>query len=195
MGRLQKLSLISKMRQISTWKRELKRWLSPKWGVTNQYRRKEGPIKEFDYDPSSPNGPSNWANTWPLCRDGTRQSPINLFTANVVLGSGIQRNYQPANATLVTSEHDVMGSCFPSYSFISAYPRPLPCVSSQQRSFANNHAPRKIPPEQDRDIVPETPNTTVPVIVHRGTVSGNVWHRHLHSLLSPNLLWALTRCT
>ncbi|BAT91984.1 hypothetical protein LR48_Vigan05g177500 [Vigna angularis] len=64
--------------------------------------------EEFDYDPSSPNGPSNWGNTWPLCRDGTRQSPINLFTANVVLGSGIQRNYQPANATIVTSEHDVM---------------------------------------------------------------------------------------
>ncbi|WVZ00167.1 hypothetical protein V8G54_026236 [Vigna mungo] len=64
--------------------------------------------EEFDYDPSSPNAPPNWGNTWPLCRNGTRQSPINLFTANVVSGSGIQRNYQPANATLVTSEHDVM---------------------------------------------------------------------------------------
>ncbi|QCE09358.1 alpha carbonic anhydrase 7-like [Vigna unguiculata] len=66
--------------------------------------------EDFDYDPSSPNGPPNWGNTWPLCRDGTRQSPINLntVTSNVVFSSGIQRNYQPANATLVTSEHDVM---------------------------------------------------------------------------------------
>jgi len=66
--------------------------------------------EEFNYDPSSPNGPPNWGNTWPLCRDGRTQSPIDLriSRANVTYSSGIQRNYQPANATLLTSGHDVM---------------------------------------------------------------------------------------
>ncbi|KAG4968498.1 hypothetical protein JHK87_034149 [Glycine soja] len=67
---------------------------------------------EFNYDLSSPNGPLNWGNNpqWQLCKNGKNQSPINLqkLSAGVEFISGIQRNYQPANATLVSSEHDIM---------------------------------------------------------------------------------------
>ncbi|KAG4980972.1 hypothetical protein JHK85_034930 [Glycine max] len=67
---------------------------------------------EFNYDLSSPNGPLNWGNNpqWQLCKNGKNQSPINLqkLSADVEFISGIQRNYQPANATLISSEHDIM---------------------------------------------------------------------------------------
>ena len=69
---------------------------------------------EFNYDLSSPNGPLNWGNNpqWQLCKNGKNQSPINLqkLSADVEFISGIQRNYQPANATLISSEHDIMVS-------------------------------------------------------------------------------------
>ncbi|KAK7402112.1 hypothetical protein VNO78_14124 [Psophocarpus tetragonolobus] len=68
--------------------------------------------EEFNYDLLSPNGPFNWGNKpgWHLCKNGTRQSPINLqkLTANLIFDSGIERNYQPANATLISTEHDIM---------------------------------------------------------------------------------------
>ncbi|RDX67747.1 Alpha carbonic anhydrase 7, partial [Mucuna pruriens] len=69
---------------------------------------------EFNYDLSSKYGPFNWGNIrpneWYLCKNGTRQSPINLEEnrANLVFNSGIQRNYRPANANLRSTDHDIM---------------------------------------------------------------------------------------
>ncbi|KAL2332023.1 hypothetical protein Fmac_019604 [Flemingia macrophylla] len=70
--------------------------------------------EEYNYDLLSNKGPLNWGNIkeeWHLCKNGTRQSPINLQENRAIVvfnSSGIQRNYRPANANLLSTDHDIM---------------------------------------------------------------------------------------
>ncbi|KAK7295529.1 hypothetical protein RJT34_18439 [Clitoria ternatea] len=66
--------------------------------------------EDFNYDLNSKKGPLFWGKIrpeWYLCKNGTMQSPINLVGVNAVFDSGTRWNYQPSNATLRATDHDV----------------------------------------------------------------------------------------
>ncbi|XP_071690367.1 alpha carbonic anhydrase 7-like [Rutidosis leptorrhynchoides] len=69
---------------------------------------------EFTYDVNSPNGPQHWGEIhpeWSICNQGDMQSPIDLTHKRVQVTSKLgklDRDYKPANATLVNRGHDMM---------------------------------------------------------------------------------------
>ncbi|KAL4560890.1 hypothetical protein LXL04_033046 [Taraxacum kok-saghyz] len=69
---------------------------------------------EFTYDVNSPNGPDHWGEIhpdWGMCNQGDLQSPIDLTHKRVHTTSSIgrlDRDYKPANSTLVNRGHDMM---------------------------------------------------------------------------------------
>ncbi|KAI3738690.1 hypothetical protein L2E82_28785 [Cichorium intybus] len=69
---------------------------------------------EFSYDIKSPNGPDNWGKIhpeWRICNKGKLQSPIDLTRKRVQTTSRLRRldrNYKPANTTLINRGHDMM---------------------------------------------------------------------------------------
>ncbi|CAI8616391.1 unnamed protein product [Vicia faba] len=69
---------------------------------------------EFNYDEGSDKGPQNWGNIkpeWFMCKNGTKQSPIDLLNPTVQIVSNLgalQINYKPSNATLKNRGHDIM---------------------------------------------------------------------------------------
>ena len=69
--------------------------------------------REWDYLEDSGKGPEHWGDlneNWTICKNGTRQSPINLRDGWVdvrPLGR-LQTSYSPANATLLNRGHDIM---------------------------------------------------------------------------------------
>ncbi|XP_058760176.1 alpha carbonic anhydrase 7-like [Vicia villosa] len=68
---------------------------------------------EFNYDEKSDKGPQNWGNIkpeWFMCKNGTKQSPINISNKSVQIVSNLgtlQINYKPSNATLKNRGHDI----------------------------------------------------------------------------------------
>ncbi|KAJ0612235.1 putative carbonic anhydrase [Helianthus annuus] len=69
---------------------------------------------EFSYDINSPNGPNHWGEIhpeWSMCNNGDMQSPIDLTHKRVHTTSKLgrlDRDYNPANATLINRGHDMM---------------------------------------------------------------------------------------
>ncbi|KVI00184.1 hypothetical protein Ccrd_021569, partial [Cynara cardunculus var. scolymus] len=69
---------------------------------------------EFSYDVNSHNGPDHWGEIhpeWNLCNHGDMQSPIDLMHKRVQTTSELgklDRDYKPANATLLNRGHDMM---------------------------------------------------------------------------------------
>ncbi|KAI3511799.1 hypothetical protein L1887_18957 [Cichorium endivia] len=69
---------------------------------------------EFSYDIKSPNGPDHWGKIhpeWRICNKGKLQSPIDLTRKRVQKTSRLgrlDRNYKPANTTLINRGHDMM---------------------------------------------------------------------------------------
>ncbi|PWA38495.1 bifunctional monodehydroascorbate reductase and carbonic anhydrase nectarin-3 [Artemisia annua] len=69
---------------------------------------------EFTYDVNSPNGPHHWGEIhpeWSMCNQGDLQSPIDLTHKRVQTTSHLgrlDRDYKPANSTLVNPGHDMM---------------------------------------------------------------------------------------
>ncbi|GJX90125.1 alpha carbonic anhydrase 7-like protein [Tanacetum coccineum] len=69
---------------------------------------------EFTYDVNSPNGPHHWGEIhpeWSMCNQGDLQSPIDLTHKRVQTTSHLgrlDRDYKPANSTLVNRGHDMM---------------------------------------------------------------------------------------
>ncbi|KAL5546391.1 hypothetical protein UlMin_006078 [Ulmus minor] len=74
------------------------------------YNEDETP--QFSYDEETGRGPSNWTNVdpdWFLCGNGTRQSPINFDKVTICPTLGpVNRNYTPANATLVNEGFEIV---------------------------------------------------------------------------------------
>ncbi|GJX23691.1 alpha carbonic anhydrase 7-like protein [Tanacetum coccineum] len=70
---------------------------------------------EFTYDVNSPNGPHHWGEIhpeWSMCNQGDLQSPIDLTHKRVQTASHLgrlDRDYKPANTTLINRGHDMMG--------------------------------------------------------------------------------------
>ncbi|CAK8576206.1 unnamed protein product [Lathyrus sativus] len=70
--------------------------------------------REFNYDEESDKGPQNWGNIkpeWFMCKNGTKQSPIDLLNQRVQIVSNLgtlQINYKPSYATLKNRGHDIM---------------------------------------------------------------------------------------
>ncbi|CAH1441635.1 unnamed protein product [Lactuca virosa] len=68
----------------------------------------------FTYDMNSPNGPDHWGEIhpeWRLCKKGKLQSPIDLTHKRVHTTSKLgklNRDYKPANTTLINRGHDLM---------------------------------------------------------------------------------------
>jgi carbonic anhydrase len=69
---------------------------------------------EFNYDEESTKGPQHWGDIkpelWFKCKNGTRQSPIDLSNQTVQIVSNLGRlqiNYNPSNATLKNRGHDI----------------------------------------------------------------------------------------
>lgn len=69
---------------------------------------------EFNYNEESDKGPQNWGNIkpeWFMCKNGTKQSPIDILNQKVQIVSNLgtlQINYKPSNATLKNRGHDIM---------------------------------------------------------------------------------------
>ncbi|KAI3696948.1 hypothetical protein L6452_29600 [Arctium lappa] len=69
---------------------------------------------EFSYDVNSHNGPDHWGEIhpeWSMCNHGDLQSPIDLTHERVQTTSKLgklDRDYKPANATLLNRGHDMM---------------------------------------------------------------------------------------
>ncbi|KAL5546400.1 hypothetical protein UlMin_006087 [Ulmus minor] len=67
----------------------------------------------FSYDERTGRGPSRWAylnETWYLCGNGTRQSPISIDNSSLIVSSELgelKRDYKPASATLVNRGYDI----------------------------------------------------------------------------------------
>lgn len=63
---------------------------------------------------NSPNGPDHWGEIhpeWSLCNQGDMQSPIDLTHKKVQTTSSLgrlDRDYKPANSTLINRGHDMM---------------------------------------------------------------------------------------
>ncbi|KAL8501393.1 hypothetical protein ACS0TY_020796 [Phlomoides rotata] len=70
--------------------------------------------REFSYAENSEIGPAHWAEIhpeWKDCNSGDMQSPIDLLNKRVRIVSHLgtlNRNYYPANATLINRGHDMM---------------------------------------------------------------------------------------
>ncbi|KAK1411953.1 hypothetical protein QVD17_32839 [Tagetes erecta] len=70
--------------------------------------------REFSYDLNSPIGPNHWGeihHNWSMCNHGDMQSPIDLTHKQDQTTSklgGLDRDYKPANTTLVNRGHDMM---------------------------------------------------------------------------------------
>ncbi|XP_050383132.1 alpha carbonic anhydrase 7-like [Argentina anserina] len=83
------------------------------WNST-PIRADDFPEIEFDYRPDHPKGPQNWGNLkqeWSLCKDGKRQSPIEIWeqncTKDITSSDDLVVNYKPANATIKNEEHAI----------------------------------------------------------------------------------------
>ncbi|KAI7750275.1 hypothetical protein M8C21_009777 [Ambrosia artemisiifolia] len=69
---------------------------------------------EFSYDVNSPNGPNHWGEIhpeWSLCNNGDMQSPIDITHKRAQTTSKLgrlDRDYKPANTTLINRGHDMM---------------------------------------------------------------------------------------
>ncbi|KAJ0502844.1 putative carbonic anhydrase [Helianthus annuus] len=69
---------------------------------------------EFTYDVNSPLGPDHWGEIhpeWNMCNQGDLQSPIDLTHKRVQITSNLgrlDRDYKPANSTLINRGHDMM---------------------------------------------------------------------------------------
>ncbi|KAJ0817500.1 putative carbonic anhydrase [Helianthus annuus] len=69
---------------------------------------------EFTYDVKSPLGPDHWGEIhpeWSMCNQGDLQSPIDLTHKRVQTTSNLgrlDRDYKPANSTLINRGHDMM---------------------------------------------------------------------------------------
>lgn len=67
----------------------------------------------YNYIPGSGEGPEDWGSLreeWKICKDGLRQSPINLMTAHAFPNRRLGRletNYRKSHAVLVNRGHDV----------------------------------------------------------------------------------------
>ncbi|RZC91714.1 hypothetical protein C5167_027777 [Papaver somniferum] len=69
--------------------------------------------EEFNYIAGSPKGPENWGNLrkeWATCKNGTKQSPIDVAYNRMInapwLGK-LKKLYVPASATLINRGHDI----------------------------------------------------------------------------------------
>ncbi|XP_050229243.1 alpha carbonic anhydrase 4-like [Mercurialis annua] len=68
----------------------------------------------FSYIEASGRGPSKWGELdpkWRACGVGKLQSPIDFVDKNVKVNSGLgelQKNYKPANATIISRGRDIM---------------------------------------------------------------------------------------
>ncbi|XP_077221780.1 alpha carbonic anhydrase 7-like [Tasmannia lanceolata] len=70
--------------------------------------------REFDYLKDSGMGPEHWGElneNWTMCRDGDKQSPIDLLHERVEVLPNLgrlKRSYKPSNATVKNRGHDIM---------------------------------------------------------------------------------------
>ncbi|KAL5546398.1 hypothetical protein UlMin_006085 [Ulmus minor] len=80
--------------------------------LASQELYNEDGTPRFSYDEETGRGPSNWSNLdphWFLCGNGTRQSPINFDKVTIRPNLGpLNRNYTPANATLVNEGFEIV---------------------------------------------------------------------------------------
>nr|XP_011468148.1 PREDICTED: alpha carbonic anhydrase 7-like [Fragaria vesca subsp. vesca] len=71
-------------------------------------------VIEFGYGQDDPKGPQHWGDLkkeWSLCKEGKRQSPIEIWEKNaskdITSSDDLVVSYKPANATIKNEEHAI----------------------------------------------------------------------------------------
>ncbi|PRQ43645.1 putative carbonic anhydrase [Rosa chinensis] len=83
------------------------------WNPTPIRANDDGEV-DFDYREDHPRGPQHWGylkKEWSLCKDGKRQSPIEIWeknaTKDITDSKDLIVSYKPANATIKNEEHAI----------------------------------------------------------------------------------------